>query len=280
MSLPDEFDIDFLKIIEKRMVRLFEKLGYEVVSPHFYDNYNEIKKKFELELGFNNQVRSHRAIKHDVRTALYMSDRANHFDIEEEIFLEPYVISWDYQFYNLRNVLRDNTKDYNPWFVYTPQKFIEKIQLGSFKIKPESINETILSIVESDFNSGSNRNFLDVISTIFNKENVGDLKLAQKFANIEEQYLEEVESKDKFKMVASDESPLTTILNILISNYNNPESENSMNDFTNLFADDTKADDLVNIVNQSINDLKRSNLNKEKLIINIDNLLKKTNNNL
>lgn len=274
MKVPDEFDRNFVNTISRRLIRLFENLGYDVITPQFYENYEEIKKKFEIDLSFNHQIRSGRAIKHDVRTALYMSDEQNHFDFEESIFLEPYVITWDFQFYNLRNIIRDNYKDYAPWFVYTPHNFIEKVQLGSFKVKPESINETILSILESDYNSsGNSRTFLDVISTIFNKENVGELKLAQKFANIEEDYIEELEDKENFKFISAEESPLTTVLSMLISYYNDPESKYSMEEFTELCENDSKADPLIKIITESIEKIKNRTLEKEKIFEKVNKLL-------
>jgi len=274
MKIPDEFDKDFLKIVDKRLIRLFENLGYEVISPEFYEKFEVVKKEFEKELAFNKQIRSGKAIKHDVKTALYMSDEQNHYDFEEELFLEPYVITWDYQFYKLRNIAMSELDDYKPWFVFTPQKFIEKIQLSNFKIKPESINETILSIVESDYNSSSNsKSFLDVISSIFNKENVNDLKLAQKFANIEQDYLEEQEKKENFKIIPIEESPLTKVLSILISHYNDPESDKNIDDLTLLFEDDSKADSLIKIITDSIENFKSNTLDKEKLTKHIDLLM-------
>ncbi|MCT8341252.1 hypothetical protein MG296_14390 [Flavobacteriaceae bacterium TK19130] len=274
IKVPDEFDLNFVNVTSRRLIRLFENLDYEVISPQFYENYEEIKKKFEIDLSFKHQIRSGKAIKHDVRTALYMSDEQNHFDFEESIFLEPYIITWDFQFYHLRNIIRDNYKQYKPWFVYTPHNFIEKIQLGSFKIKPESINETILSILESDYNSSSNnRTFIDVISTIFNKENVGELKLAQKFANIEEGYIEEQEDKENFKFISSEESPLTTVLSMLISHYNDPETKYSMAEFTELCENDSKADILIKIITESIEKIKDRTLEKEKLFEQVNELL-------
>lgn len=275
-NIPNELSANFIKEVLKRLIKLFEYLGYEVVTPDFYENFDEIKRKFETELSFKSIVRSGKAIKHDIRTAIYLSDAQNHFDFEDETYLDPYIITWDYQFYKLREVLDNNSVNYNHWFVYTPQKFIEKIQLEKFKIKPESINETILSIVESDYNNTSNkRTFIDVISSIFNVEEVGELKLAQKFADIEGNYISEVESKENFKDVIGEESPLTQILSILIAHFNEFESKTSMEDFSKLCENDSKANQLIDIINMAILELKQSKLDKGKLFDNIKSLIEK-----
>ena len=276
-NLPDEFKDNFVKQVEKRIIKLFEQLNYEVVSSQYHNNFSEIKTRFEKNLGFKNQTRSQLAIKHDIQATLFMSDRNNHFDTDEEIFLEPYFVTWDNQFYDLRNIARDNLEDYQHWFVYTPQKFIEKIQLSNFKIKPESINETILSILESDFNSSNyKKSFLDVISAIFNKENVSDLKLAQKFVSIEEDFLKEADEKNNFGVVNIEESPLTAVLSILINNYSGAESENSMNEFIELCEDNSKADDLEKIVNTAIYEYENRKLDREKLLSDVNLLIGRT----
>ncbi len=273
ISLPGEFENNFIQIVEKRLQNLFENLGYEIASPPYYDDFINTKKEFEIHLGMTRQNRSFRAIKHDVRTALYMSDQENYFNMEEEIYLDPYLISWDFQFYKLREISKMTYSNYNHWFVYTPQKFVEKLQLSMFKIKPESINETILSLVEEDFNSTSRKNFIDVISSIFNKENVSELKLAQKFANLESEYTDEIESKEEFQKVKQDESPLTIILSIIINHYNNPEIENSMKDFTDLCHNDSLTDDVLVVINSAISAFEKGSLKIDETISEIDKLI-------
>ena len=275
IKLPDEFSSDFLKHGIKRMSALFETMGYYVVDPGFYGELQELQRDFEIKLSYDKKSRSRKAIVHDVRTAIYMSDENNHFDSNEELFLEPYLITWDSLFFDIRNIAKKKLKTYSPWFIYTPEKFIEKIFLGSFKIKPEAINETIISIVESDFNSSSSKKtFLDVISTIFNKEDVGKLKLAQKFVDLEEDFLDEKESADQFTNIISDESPVTIILGILIDYYNRAETENSMKDFTKLLENDSSADNVFALITDSITLLKNRKFNKEALLEAMDKLIK------
>jgi len=273
ISLPDEFENNFIQIDKDRLQKLFENMGYEVVSPPYYDDFLSIKREFEIHLGTTRQTRSFRAIKHDVRTALYMSDQENYFNVVEEIYLDPYLISWDFQFYKLREISRKTYSNYNHWFVHTPQKFVEKLQLSKFKIQPESINETILSLIEEDFNNTSRKSFLDVISSIFNKENVSELKLAQKFANLESEYTDESENKEEFQKVKQDESPLTIILSIIINHYNNPEIENSMKDFTDLCHDDSIAENLLVIINDEIEKFESRSLKMDITIAEIDKLI-------
>ena len=273
IQLPDEFDKKFIPIVERRLKVLFENLGYEVANVPFYNEYTNTKKEFEIHLGHTNQNRSKQAIKHDVKTALYMSDQENYYNLKEEIYLDPYLITWDFQFYKLREITKDKHKNYNHWFVYTPQKFIEKIELASFRINPESINETILSIVEADFNNNSKKSFLDVITSIFNSNNVSELKLAQKFANLESDYQGSVESNDEFQIGNQEESHLTIILSNLINYYNNPEIDSSMDDFMKLCMDNSKADLLLDVIEEAITKLINNNFLLEDLVAKIDKLI-------
>ncbi len=273
MELPNEFEDNFIQITEKRIQDLFEALGYEIASPPFYPDFINTKKEFEVHLGNTGQFRSFRAIKHDVRTALYMSDQENYFNVDEEIYLDPYLISWDYQFYKLREITKKTYQNFNHWFVYTPQKIIEKIQLSQFKIKPESINETIISLVELDFNKETGKTFMDVISAIFNKENVSDLKLAQKFTYIEAEYKQEIESKEEFQKIKSEDSPITVVLSLLINHYSNPEFENSMKDFTDLCHNENVVEEVLAIINEGIDSLKKGILKVDELVTKIDALI-------
>ncbi len=83
---------------------------------------------------------------------------------------EPFLITWDNTFYKARQKILESFPKKNYWYIYTPAKLADRISLQNFQLNPTSINNNIVSLTESNFNIGSKTSFIDLLSSIFTKE--------------------------------------------------------------------------------------------------------------
>ena len=170
-----------------------------------------------MNLAHAAKFRSHKAIQNDLRTILYLSTIDNHLD-ENGIFEEPYLISWDSAFYSIRHKLTNMpNNEYSFWYIYSPLKFVDRISVMNFNLNPDSINLNIIALTESNFNySSKNASFLDVISSFFNKEDVSELTIISKLANLQTETRETNEEKhiEEFNEREDDGKLLTLLISI------------------------------------------------------------------
>ncbi len=88
-----------------------------------------------------------------------------HFDMEDGYFTEPFFITWDTSFYEIRNSFK-KFPELNHWYLYPPMKFANTISVLNMQIDSTAINFNIVSLVEENFNlSNDSISFLDLVNT-------------------------------------------------------------------------------------------------------------------
>lgn len=243
---------DFIYFVSGVIEKLFNFLNIEIIYHPKYENYFEMKREYELMLFSLDKIRSYSAADNDLRTIMYLSEPENNVDSESGTENNPFLITWDNTFYPIRKQILSAFNRLSYWYIYTPSKLVDRLSIMNFKLNPASINYNIISITESNFNYNSKTiSFFDLMSTLFNKEDLSEIKLAHKLIDLENK-TKVVNELPHGEDVSEEKSPLIDVLLELRNHYSKPEMKLNTNDLIKAFEDNTKADDIFNILSENI----------------------------
>lgn len=252
-------DSNFFSNLVDRLNDLFEAAQMEIIYHPLYDNYQSIKKDYEMDLAFTGKERSYKAREHDLRTILYLSNPINHLDQENGQLNEPFLLTWDSAFYSFRKALIKKNKNLTFWYIYSPLKFIDRLSILNFKISPKSVTSNIIALAETNFNYSSKTNsFFDVISTLFNKEDVSELSIIKRLATLRKETLNQSESDDSVNISDTNETPLASILLDIRNYYGSTQSKYSLNRLIGAFEIEDNSDKIMSILQHEMKNYKSS----------------------
>lgn len=259
---------DFIRNLKDR----FELMGITVVeSARRYENYAKYKKQYEVSLSYlKNDQKSQEARKNDLNTILLLS--SEHFLLEEGYFTEPYLITWDSSFYNIRSDFK-NFHELNYWYVYSPMKFANTISVMNMRIDSDAINYNIISLVEDNFNlSNEAVSFLDILNDIFKGGNVKNWKLANKMAKIRKKQLRDYDLMD-FSKTRSKSLPIDEFVLHLQKHYQSHANQKNYTDLISLFQNNDFADRISNLIESNIDNFLLRNKIKDSIVAQIDKMI-------
>ncbi|MBS1587530.1 MAG: hypothetical protein JSS82_18500 [Bacteroidetes bacterium] len=271
---PQPSDKNFITTVSHQLEEIFSFLNINVIHHPLYDNYHAVKKEYEILLSELDKTRSYYARDNDVRTIMYLSDCRNHSD-ESGFVNEAFLITWDNVFYSFRKRILEKFKNLCYWYIYSPSKYADKLSLMNFKLNPTAINQNIVSIAESSFNHYSKTiSFIDLMSSLFNKEDLSDIKLAQKLIALENIQKPSVEISET--EITEETSPLVDVLFQLKYHYSNPENKYNTNDLVRIFENNKVVDTVYNIFIENMQNIVEKNAIRPDLFSKIDNVIVNT----
>jgi hypothetical protein len=276
VELSSPNDSKFIDYIADRIGEILDMLNIGVVSHPFYETklYAELKKRYEIALTYTNKERSFGTREHDIRMALYLSHRELHIDPDGQ-FNEPYLITWDSSFHEIKKILFPAySNKLIKWYLYSPFQFMDRLSVLNFKVNPKAITYNIIALAENKYNISSKASFLDVISSLFNKEDISKLKLAQKLADLREQTINQEQDSD-FKSFSDDLSPLTDILLKLRNSYYKSSSAFKPFELVSVFENNNLEDKIISIITKHIIDYKKNKVINEVIIDEFNELIVK-----
>lgn len=273
-------DSAFLNDVFDRLLDLFEAARMEIIFHPLYDDYQGIKKDYEINLAYAGKERSYKAREHDLRTILYLASPENHVDRETGQLNEPFLITWDSAFYSFRKELTRKYKNMSFWYIYSPLKFVDRLSILNFKISPKSVTSNVIALAETNFNySNKTNSFFDVISTLFNKEDVSELSIIKRLADLRKDTLEQGQDADDSENIFdSSETPLTNMLLDLRNYYGSTQSKYNLNSLTTAFETEENSDLIISILLKEIKKYKPSK-KLTSLFAEFDKIIEKTTDN-
>lgn len=277
IDIPDYSSYKFVDLVSQEIIERLELLNIVVESPTLYDeaDYKKYKKEYEIALSYGKHFKkSYEARKHDLNAIIHIADKQ--FDIEEYEFIEPYLITWDTSFYEVRKAFR-KFSELSFWYIMSPLKFSDTISVIDMKINPEAINYNIVSMVEDNFNlSSESISFLDLLNSFFDDQKLSKWKLGGKFAKLRKKLQEEAEQNENSKDKKTN-LPIDEFLLLLQNHYQNPTSKYNFSDLAKLFQNNEFADSICSIIEQNINNFSEENKLKESISNELDLLIAKSN---
>lgn len=273
-------DSSFFNNLFERLIDLFEAANFEIIYHPLYQDYQGIKKAYEMNLAFAGKERSYKAREHDLRTVLYLSNPENHLEEESGQLNEPFLITWDSAFYGFRKELSRKFKELTFWYIYSPLKMVDRLSILNFKISPHAVTSNVIALAETNFNySNKTNSFFDVISTLFNKEDVSKLSIIKRLADLRKETLEQVgDSGDSENIFDSAETPLTNLLLDIRNHYVSSQSKYNLNNLISAFETEDNSDSIISLLLTQMHDYKPTT-DLKKLFTEFDKIIEKTTDN-
>ena len=258
-AIENYYTAVFIDNIYNRLIDLFEVAGIKIISHPVYDNYLNIKKDYEISLAYAGKERTYIAREHDLRTILYLSSSTNHVSVENGELNEPFLLTWDSAFYNFRKELLRKYKFLNYWYIYSPLKFIDRLTVRYFKIVPSSVTYNVIALAETNFNYSTKTNsFFDVISTLFNKEDVSRISILKKLANLRKDSLDiDTKAGEDESIFDIQETPITNLLLDIRNHYCSVGEQNKFSDLIKVFENNSFEDEVILILRESLKSYKK-----------------------
>lgn len=277
IDIPDYTNYKFIDIVSQEIIERLILLNIKVESPRLFieNDYKKYKKEYEIALSYGRHFKkSYEARKHDLNAIIHIADKQ--FDLEEYEFIEPYLITWDTSFYEVRKAFR-KFSELSFWYIMTPLKFSDTISVIDMKINPEAINYNIVSMVEDNFNlSSESISFLDLLNSFFDDQKLSKWKLGGIFAKLRKKLQEEPEQNESIKEKKKN-LPIDEFLLLLQNHYQNPSSNHNFSDLTKLFQNNDFADIICNLIVKNINSFSEENKLKESISNELDLLIVENN---
>ncbi|WP_026966584.1 hypothetical protein [Algoriphagus terrigena] len=267
----------FFDEILDRLIDLFEAANFEIIYHPKYEDYQGIKKAYEINLAYAGKERSYKAREHDLRTMLYLSNPENHKEVETGQHNEPFLITWDSAFYGFRKELSRINKQLSFWYIYSPLKMVDRLSILNFKISPKAVTSNVIALAETNFNySNKTSSFFDVISTLFNKEDVSELSIIKRLADLRKETLEQKGNLDDSEIrFGSSETPLTNLLLDIRNYYGSAQSQYNLTSLISAFEIEDNSDSIVSLLANQMNDYKPL-MDLAKLYSEFDKLIENT----
>ena len=276
VEVPEINDAKFRPILRGTIEQIFDFLGIVVIHHETYSNYLSVKHAYDYILSGSYKVRSYLARENDLRTIIYLSTKELH--VRNGFINEAFLVTWDTLFYTIRKEILEKIKPYSYWYIYTPSKIADRISLQHFKLNPRAINQNIISITESNFNlSSTTTTFIDLMSTLFNKSDLSDVKLAQRLIQLNNQskpHSEEPVVED----VHQDNTAYTQILLELKNHYSRPATGGyNLDNLSELFENDNEFENVDKLIVENEEYYNKHSKIKETLFQEIDKLISQLN---
>lgn len=265
-------ELRFIEEVIQSLVERFDLLEVGVETPPIFENYDAYRRQYEISLTYlKHDQKSYEARKHDLYTILHLSEM--HFDVEEGYFTEPYLITWDTSFYEVRSSF-SKFKELNHWYVYPPMKFANTISVMNMQIDSKAINYNIISLVEENFNLSNDAiSFFDIVNGLFADKDVKKWKLVSKLAKLRKRLLHESNIED-FSKTRNNNLPIDEFLLLLQKYYQNPTNRRKYNDIVNLFQNNQYADKIASLIESNLRNFHSRNEIKQSIVESFDEMIK------
>ncbi len=236
--LSDEFqDIAYNAIVD-----LFENVGIQIEEIPFYENYDEYRGEYQKALYLVGYEKKDQTLSNDLNAILYMSDFA------KKTRQIPYLVTRDNSFIKVRKKIMEKIPSLSFWHIHSPLRVANMLSVMTLKLNPAVVNRNIVSIVEKSFDTHNSDTFLDVMANYVDKSKLNEWEFAKKMKNLKKS-LEEKNVSDEGSNVNA-KPAVEDYFNYLIKRYSNTEDE--MDVFVNMFADNDYADVIISAVKDTI----------------------------
>ena len=223
----------------------------------------------EIILSEMDRFKTSFAIENDCITLKYLGDP----DVEIHN-IDPVFITWDKSLYKiLKDLYRDNPL-LKKWMQFTPGQYIDRHSLLSFSINSESISQEMLAILSGDIVQHT-MSLLDSLSLILNPNGETTLEYTKRFTRMKESQIYTIDKIPKEDNDGIMQDPIDYVVYRITSSYRNiPEEYIKLKE---LFSIKECVEDVINIINNSVDYYKNYNTFDKKTKSYLDELIIKHN---
>lgn len=233
---------EFKDIAYNAIADLLENIGIEIVDIPYYENYDEYRNEYQKALYLVGYEKKDQTLSNDLNVILYMSD------FVKKTEQTPYLVTRDNSFVKVRKKIIEKIPGLSFWHIHSPLRVANMLSVMTLKLNPAVVNRNIVSIVEKSFDTHNSDTFLDVMANYIDKSKLNEWEFAKKMKNLKKS-LEETSVSDERSNVNS-KPAVEDYFNYLIKRYSDTEDE--MDVFVNMFADNDYADIIISVVKDTI----------------------------
>ena len=169
------------------------------------------------------------------------------YECDVEDFKEPFLITWDRSFFEIRKRMNDRFHELGQWYIYSPSKFANTLSVLNFKIDAKAINYNIVALAENRFNySNDSVSFMDLLNSFYPNKDLNNWTLAGRLAEMRQNLIDE-QSDDN---IGESTLPIDEFLMNVYQYYNNPKNGRTYKDLVSLFINNEFVDDIVTIITE------------------------------
>jgi len=282
IDIPGYDRYDFIHVVAKRLSDLYIMINIEVISIEYLEDFQLFKKEYEIQLAYNDKFRPNKVIDNDIQLIIELSNLNNHLDNRLAIRSEPFLVTWDREFYTFRKTLMDKfqNKGYGYFYIYSPSKLSDRISVASFKLNPKSIDYNIISLTENNFNLlYKTSSYIDILSYFFEKRDLSELQTAQKLLAMES-HTKKVDGKVEKEEVFDDSSDIQGVLLGIRKHYMDNVEAFTFNDLVRVFENNEMTENVLAIIEKARKVRQTAeNEDKNSVFIELNELMKKANDN-
>lgn len=107
--------------------------------------------------------RKFQTVKNDLVACEVLSDDHNHLD-ENGVGQVPFLVTWDTTQHEIRTIYREKCRPFAEWFIYSPQRAIERLSMIDLKISSASLKDGVMAIIDEDFFKDSKNSLVDTLA--------------------------------------------------------------------------------------------------------------------
>ena len=176
--------------------------GIRIISDFQPERYEEVKKKYEIQLANDGRNKSPFAVQSDVKQTLYLLDDSNFTDTNTGNPIETYLATWDESFFGLRATLLSEPKyHYKYFYVQNPSKLANKFAIESFNIDVSCISNDIFMYAEKEYQISTKvRNLIDLISQLLKSRENKTVRLLGWLRKIRRNEIEMIDKPSNFQV--------------------------------------------------------------------------------
>lgn len=210
---------DFIFTVENKLYDIFDLMGFCIVdiTKDQYDEYESYRREYDICLDGLNSFKPDKARENDLLALLHLSDENIQINPDTQLVEEPYFVTWDSSFYNVRQTFMSKYK-HSYWYLYTPYKIANRFSTITFKPNSTKITYEMLSLVESNFKASNDTiSFVDTLSSICQPKNKTELESINWLLELRKQ--QQNDSKlDDFIDKNHKNLPIDIVLNSIVNN--------------------------------------------------------------
>jgi len=254
--------------LKSQMDYLLSSIGVEIEYIDQYD-YNKAGDLIREDLKTNQRTKSNFAIISDALMFERLADNRSEINPVDPIFC-----TWDLSLMRVRKAYFEKFPGCTKWYMFTPTRLMDHISMMNFQIKPGTVSNEILTILDQDFSfQQMTHTLLDSVAVIINTENVVGLRYTNKLAEMREKEVLEVDAKIEAGNEGTETPQIDIIFRKLFETFVLSNDKSQL--FKKLFTKEEYFDDIINVLDNEIKLMAQGNYVSDQLIKSIENLIEK-----
>ena len=228
--------------------------GIRIIGDFEPDRYEEVKKKYEVQLAHDGKNKSQFAVQSDVKQTLYLLDGMNFVDTDTGVPIETYLATWDESFFGLRSTLLSETRyQYRYFYIQNPSKLANKFAIESFNIDVSCISNDIFMYAEKEYQISSKvRNLIDLISQILHSRDNKSVKLIGWLRKVRRNEIEKIDKPSNFLPNQGGGVAIDEVMNDLLRYMRSRTNRDLFDKFADYLVSDDNYDTVVSLFETAI----------------------------